>query len=67
MTARKTAGLTQTDVAKQLDKPQSYVAKIEGKDRKLDVMEFIELCEIIRKDPSELLKMLRDDGKNTTS
>ena len=60
MTARKTAGLTQADVAKQLNKPQSYVAKIEGKDRKLDVMEFIELCEVVREDPSELIKHLQD-------
>lgn len=58
--ARKTAGLTQADAAKQLNKPQSYVAKIEGQDRKLDVMEFVELCEVIREDPSELIKHLQD-------
>ena len=54
------AGLTQADVATQLNKPQSYVAKIEGQDRKLDVMEFVELCEVIREDPSELIKHLQD-------
>ena len=41
--ARKKLGLTQLEVAQRWGKPQSYVAKIEGKDRKLDVMEFVAL------------------------
>lgn len=57
--ARRNAGLTQAEIAKILDKPQSYVAKIEGKDRKLDVMEFVELCETIGQEPSELIKIIQ--------
>ena len=57
--ARRNAGLTQAEIAKILDKPQSYVAKIEGKDRKLDVMEFVELCETIGQEPSELIKVIQ--------
>lgn len=45
--ARKAAGLTQQDVADRLDKPQSYVAKIEGYERRLDVVEFLQLCRAI--------------------
>lgn len=57
--ARKNAGLTQTQVAEKLAKPQSYIAKVEGADRKLDVMEFVELCEAIYLDPSEFIKLLK--------
>jgi len=57
--ARKNAGLTQTQVAEKLAKPQSYIAKVEGADRKLDVMEFVELCEAIHQNPSELIKLLK--------
>lgn len=59
--ARKELDLTQLEVAQRLGKPQSYIAKIEGKDRKLDVVEFVELCETIHQDPSELIKVLRSD------
>lgn len=57
--ARKNAGLTQTQVAEKLAKPQSYIAKVEGADRKLDVMEFVELCEAIHQNPIELIKLLK--------
>lgn len=59
--ARKQLDLTQLEVAQRLGKPQSYIAKIEGKDRKLDVVEFVELCEAIHQDPSELIKYLGAD------
>lgn len=61
ISARKNQSLTQLEVAQALGKPQSYIAKIEGKDRKLDVMEFVALCEAIHHDPSELIKALQDN------
>jgi transcriptional regulator with XRE-family HTH domain len=39
--ARKKAGLTQAEVAERLARPQSFVAKYEGGERRLDVMEFM--------------------------
>lgn len=57
--ARKKAGLTQMQVADRLSKPQSYVAKIEGSDRKLDVLEFVTLCQVINIDPSEMIQHLK--------
>lgn len=56
--ARKEANLTQAKIAERLGKPQSYIAKIEGKDRKMDVLEFTEICEIIGIEASELIKIL---------
>ena len=63
--ARKQAGLTQMQVAEKLDKPQSYIAKVEGADRKLDVMEFVELCEVINQDPCTLIQYLKNPRDNT--
>jgi len=48
--ARLDAGLKQAAVAKILDKPQSYVSKIESGERRIDVVELIELAEIYSKD-----------------
>ena len=36
--ARKTAGLTQVELAERLRKPQSYVSKFERGERRLDVI-----------------------------
>lgn len=56
--ARKEHGLTQQDVADRLDKPQSYVAKVEGGERRLDVVEFIALSRAFSAEPSALFEKL---------
>jgi transcriptional regulator with XRE-family HTH domain len=56
--ARKTAGLTQRELADRLHKPQSFVAKYEGGERRIDVVEFIEITRAIGADPIKLLKAL---------
>lgn len=56
--ARKKAGLTQHDVAKRLRKPQSFVAKYEGGERRIDVVEFITIMRVIGADPVRLLRAL---------
>lgn len=38
---RLDAGLTQADLAERLDKPQSFVAKVETQERRLDLIEFV--------------------------
>jgi transcriptional regulator with XRE-family HTH domain len=55
---RKAAGLTQTVVAQRLGKPPSYVAKYEGGDRRLDVLEFLDVAAAIGFDPCRLIKLL---------
>ena len=57
--ARRKAGLTQTELAEKLGRPQSYIAKIEVGERRLDVVEFIELMEAASVDPAAVLKRLR--------
>lgn len=41
---RLDAGLTQAEVAEKLEKPQSYVSKLESGDRSLDLIEAREFC-----------------------
>jgi transcriptional regulator with XRE-family HTH domain len=55
---RKAAGLTQTVVAERLGKPPSFVAKYEGGDRRLDVLEFLDVAAAIGFDPCRLLRSL---------
>ena len=38
---RLRAGLTQEDLAERLGKPQSFVAKVETQERRLDLIEFV--------------------------
>ena len=52
--ARNKAGLTQQEVADRLGKPQSYVAKVEGNERRIDVVEFIALSNALGMDPKRL-------------
>lgn len=61
--ARKLAKLTQQEVADRLDRPQSFVAKYEGGERRLDVVEFIEVSRAIEADPRRLLATLIADAR----
>ena len=53
--ARKDACLTQQELADKLEKPQSFVAKYEGGERRLDVIEFKEICKKLGINASKLL------------
>ena len=55
---RRKAGLTQAILAKKLRRPQSYVSKYERGDRRLDVIEFLEIARAIKFDPNEILSKL---------
>ena len=41
--ARKAKGLTQAELAESLNKPQSFVAKYENGERRIDVVEFVDI------------------------
>jgi transcriptional regulator with XRE-family HTH domain len=55
---RKTAGVTQHELAKRLKKPQSYVSKYETGERRLDVPEFIRVARCLRVDPAALIAQI---------
>ncbi|MGB3042688.1 MAG: helix-turn-helix transcriptional regulator [Xanthobacteraceae bacterium] len=54
--ARKQAGLTQHELARRLKRPQSFVAKYEGGERRMDVVEFVAIVRAIGADPVKLLR-----------
>jgi transcriptional regulator with XRE-family HTH domain len=45
--ARVNADLRQIDIAAVLDKPQSYIAKVESGERKLDFVETLDYCAVL--------------------
>jgi HTH-type transcriptional regulator/antitoxin HipB len=53
---RKEAGMSQSDLAEALDRYQSVVAAIESGGRRVDVIEFLELAEVIGFDPHEIIR-----------
>ena len=55
---RKAAGLTQVQVAKRLRRYQSYVTLLETGQRRIDVVEFIEIADAIGFDAAVALRRL---------
>jgi len=60
---RRSCSLTQAQVAERLKKPQSFVSKYESGERRLDLIEFLRICEAFECDPvtqlTEILKIIR--------
>ena len=56
--ARKRAGLTQVELSAQLERPQSFVSKVERGERRLDVIEFLEIARVLRLDVVAFLHKL---------
>ncbi|MFW3897752.1 helix-turn-helix domain-containing protein [Pseudomonas bharatica] len=54
--ARKEAGLTQQELSERLGRPQSYVSKFERGERRLDVIEFLEIARSLGSDPHKMLE-----------
>ena len=55
---RLAAGLTQAEVAGRLKRPQSFVSKYETGERRLDVVEFLEVAAALAADPGDLIANL---------
>ena len=49
--ARAASGLTQAVLAERIGRPQSFVAKYENGERRLDVVEFIEIVQAMGGEP----------------
>ena len=50
--------MTQSEVAKRLKRPQSYVSKYESGERRLDVIEFLTVARVLKVLPADVLKQL---------
>jgi transcriptional regulator with XRE-family HTH domain len=60
---RTAAGLSQEEVARRLRRPQSFVSKYESGERRLDVVELIEIAEAIGFDACKLVADLASLGQ----
>ncbi len=60
---RMAAGLKQEDVARLLKRPQSFVSNYEAGERGLNVIEFIDVCNVIALDARQVLdELIKADG-----
>lgn len=56
--SRTKAGFTQIDLAKKIGKPQSFIAKYEGGERRLDIIELMEITKILDLPIKEVLTII---------
>jgi len=55
---REGSGLSQHELAKKLKKPQSFVSKYERGERRLDVVELLEITNVLDADPHAIIDRL---------
>jgi transcriptional regulator with XRE-family HTH domain len=56
---REATGMTQTELADRLGEYQSFVARLESGQRRVDVVEFLKLTEVLGLDPGKVLAVVR--------
>ncbi|MDI9348680.1 MAG: helix-turn-helix transcriptional regulator [Candidatus Symbiobacter sp.] len=64
--ARIGKNMTQLQIANCLNRPQSFVSKYESGERRLDVIEFLMVCEILAIDPEAVIKELKIAANKST-
>jgi transcriptional regulator with XRE-family HTH domain len=55
---RQLRSITQAQLAESLNRPQSFVSKYESGERRLDLVEFLEIAIALRFDPCELIRTI---------
>jgi transcriptional regulator with XRE-family HTH domain len=59
---RKHAGIRQVQLAKKLKRSQTWIARVESGERRLDVIELIELAEAIGFDAPGMVEAVQKGG-----
>lgn len=57
--ARIKQNLTQAKLAQALNRPQSFVAKVENGERRLDVVEFVYIARLLSLNPETVIKKIK--------
>lgn len=57
--ARIACGITQQEVASAFGRPQSFIAKVESGERRLDVVEFVHLCHFLSIEPRVIIDKIK--------
>lgn len=63
--AREARGLTQADLARALGRSQSFVSKYEVGERRLDVVDFVLVCNHLDVKAGDLLRAIQQHCENT--
>ena len=53
------SGLTQKEIASRLKKPQSFISKYESGQRRIDVIEYMEICIALDMDPTQFMNEIK--------
>jgi transcriptional regulator with XRE-family HTH domain len=56
--ARRDAGIRQADLARLVGKTQTFVARFESGERRIDLVEMAALCEIYGVDPCKMFRQV---------
>jgi len=60
--ARKSAGISQAVLAERLDCLQTFVSKYERRERRLDIIEFLDVAQALNLDPCKVIRHLEKSG-----
>lgn len=58
--ARRSKGVSQRELADRLGKSRSFVSKIESRERRLDMIEFVAIARALEMEPEALMTLLKD-------
>jgi len=59
---REALHMSQAELAEKLGQYQSFVARLESAQRRIDVIEFLELSKFLAFDPAKLIKLIQRLG-----
>jgi transcriptional regulator with XRE-family HTH domain len=59
---RQKAGFSQNMLAEKLNKPQSFVAKVENGERRVDVVELLTIINTLGADPVKFIRKLQSQS-----
>ncbi|MEQ9887745.1 helix-turn-helix domain-containing protein [Pectobacterium zantedeschiae] len=61
--ARIAKRITQGNLALALDRPQSFIAKVENGERRLDIVEFTHIARLLSLDPASIIAKIPSKHK----
>lgn len=56
---RKKACFSQAGLAEKLDKPQSFIAKVEKGERRVDLIEFLAIMNVLNANPEKFIRKFK--------
>lgn len=65
--AREKVGMTQAETSVKLGRPQSFISKYENGERRLDVVEFIQVCSALGVDPRTIVTAVQTKVRKLSS